>query len=78
LEFFLLRHCLAFTFPSYVVCLFPVCADLLAFVWAGYAANALPFIAAVTADIVVAPAVVDGLESYVGWDVALVLAVEAR
>ena len=38
----------------------------------------MPFIAAITADIVVAPAVVDGLEAYVGRDVAFVLAVEAR
>jgi hypothetical protein len=42
------------------------------------AANALVFVAAITAELVVALPVVDVGEGDVAWDVALVLAIESR
>ena len=52
-------------------------ADLRAAVRALGAADAGEFVGAVAADVVVAAAVVDGLEANVGWDMAFVFAVEA-
>jgi hypothetical protein len=55
----------------------PLIANLLAFIFAFYAANTIPLITAIAAKLVVADAVVDVREWYVGRIVTFVFTIEA-
>ena len=56
----------------------PLRSNFLAPVWASDPTDALPFIATITAKLVITHTIVDGDERDVAWDVSLVLAVESR